>query len=438
MYLCLFEDAQVPHLLPLVYTRPVYDLRLGIRTLLETAREAFEGPSLLLHARRYLADVAAQEHDALVNRIPDGLDVLFLNGRYVAEAGPVLERLRQAARPGEPGRLFLQNDDVVAAWVPGATSRLVEADALAPDVFGHLAEERLEGARLVGRLWHLLDELRPALARDFKARTKGYNIYERPGADVQAGALLVRGEQVYLAEGASVRPGAILNAEAGPIYVGEGAVVMEGAVVRGPAFVGRGAQVKIGASVEGSAIGPWSKVGGEVHDAVLHSYANKGHAGFLGHAYLGRWCNLGADTNTSNLKNDYGPVTLYDAAEGDFVRTDRQFLGLFMGDHAKCGINAMFNTGTVVGVSCNLYGAGFPPRHVPSFSWGGPQDGLRTYRLEKALRVAEAVMARRGVAFTAVDREMLTSVFEMTRGGAGRGGEGERGRRGGTGKGGKT
>ena len=416
MYLCLFEDERVPHLFPLVYTRPVYGLRLGIRTLLETAREAFEEPSLFLHARRYLADVAAQEHDALVNRIPDGLDVLFLNGRYVTEEGPVLERLRQAARPGEPARVFVQGDDVVAAWVPEASSRLVERDALAPDVFEGLPEERVEGARLVGRLWHLLDALRPALARDFRVRTKGYNIYERPGADVQEGALLVRGEQVYLAPGATVRPGAVLSAEAGPIYVGRGAVVMEGAVVRGPAYIGAHAQVKIGASVEGSAVGPWSKVGGEVHDAVLHSYSNKGHAGFLGHSYLGRWCNLGADTNTSNLKNDYGPVTLYDAAEADFVRTDRQFVGLFMGDHAKCGINAMFNTGTVVGVSCNLYGAGFPPRHVPSFSWGGPQDGLQTYRLEKALRVAEAVMARRSVPLTSADREMLTAVFEMTRG----------------------
>ena len=416
MYLCLFEDDRALHLLPLAATRPVYGLRLGIRTLLETAHEAFGKPSLLLHARRYLAGVAAQEHDALVNRIPDGLDVLFLNGRFVAEPGPVLERLRRAARPGEPQRVFVQGNDVVAAWMPSASSRLVGEDAVTSAAFEGLPEERVEGARLIGRLWHLIDELRPALARDFEARTSGLNVYERPGADVQDGALLAHGERIFLGEGATVRPGAILNAEAGPIYLGEGAVVMEGAVVRGPAYVGPHAQVKIGASVEGSAIGPWSKVGGEVHDAVLHSYSNKGHAGFLGHAYLGRWCNLGADTNASNLKNDYGPVTLYDEAEGDFAQTDRQFLGLFMGDHSKCGINAMFNTGTVVGVSCNLYGAGFPPRHISSFSWGGPQDGFQTYRLEKALRVAEAVMARRSVPLTAADRGVLTSVFERARG----------------------
>lgn len=417
MYLCLFEDERVAHLLPLAHTRPVYGLRLGIRTLLQTVHEAFGRPSLLLHARRRVAGVAAQEHDALVNRIPDGLDVLFVNGRYVAEAGPVLERLRGAARPGEPGRVFAQGDDVVAAWVPDASSRLVEEDAVTTSTFEGVAEERVEGARLVGRLWHLIDELRPALARDFEARTSGRNVYERPGAAVQEGAHLVSGERIYLAPGATVRPGAVLNAEAGPIYLGEHAVVMEGAVVRGPAYIGPHAQVKIGAGIEGCAIGPWSKAGGEAHDAVLHAYSNKGHAGFLGHSYLGQWCNLGADTNTSNLKNDYGLVTLYDAAEADFVKTDRQFVGLFMGDHSKCGINTMFNTGTVVGVSCNLYGTGFPPRHLPSFSWGSPEAGFEVYRLEKALRVAEAVMARRSIPLTAADREVLTAVFEATRAG---------------------
>ena len=416
MYLCLFEDEHVPHLFPLVYTRPVYGLRLGLRTLLETTREAFPEASLLLHARRLVADVAAQEHGELVNRIPRGLDVLFVNGRYIAETGPVLERLREAARPGEPGRVFVQDDELVAAWMPDASSRLVEEDVVSRATFGDLPEEDIEGARFIGRLWHLVDEIRLALARDFRVRTKGYNIYERPGAVVQEGALLVRGEQIYLAPGATVRPGALLNASAGPIYVDEGAVVMEGAVVRGPVSVGAGAQVKIGANIEGTAIGPWCKVGGEVHDAVFHSHANKGHAGFLGHSYLGRWCNLGADTNTSNLRNDYAPVTLYDSAEGDFAATGRQFLGLFMGDHSKAGINTMFNTGTVVGVSCNLYGAGFMPRHVPSFSWGGPQADVQTYRLEKALRVAEAVMARRNVALTAADRELLSAIFEDVRG----------------------
>jgi UDP-N-acetylglucosamine diphosphorylase/glucosamine-1-phosphate N-acetyltransferase len=205
----------------------------------------------------------------------------------------------------------------------------------------------------------------------------------------------------------------MLNAEDGPVYIDRDAIVMENAVVRGPAYIGPHAQVKMGGTLEAAAIGPWCKVGGEVHHAILHSYSAKAHAGFLGHSYLGRWCNIGADTNNSNLKNDYGSVSLYDPVTRDFEDTGLQFLGLVMGDHSKCGINSMFNTGTVVGVFCNVYGSGFPPRYIPSFAWGSP-EGFVEYRLEKALRVAEAVMARRDVALTDADRELLTYVFEHT------------------------
>lgn len=415
MYLCLFEDDTVRHLSPLVLTRAVYDLRLGIRTLLETTHEALGGPALLLHTRAAVAGVTAQEHDALVNRIPEGLDVLFVNGRYIAEEGPVLQRLRKAARSGEPGRVFVQGEDVVAAWVPDAAGRLVADDALSQATFEGLSEERLDEARLISRLWHLLDALPPALLRDYTVRTKGYNIYERPGAVLEDGAHLVHGEHIYVAPGATIRPGAVLNAADGPIYVDRDAVVMENAVVRGPAYIGRRAEVKVGADIAESAIGTYSKVGGEVHGSVFHSLSNKAHPGHLGDAYLGRWCNLGADTNNSNLKNDYGAVSLYDAATGAFEETGRQFLGLFMGDHSKCGIDTMFNTGTVIGVFCNVFGAGFQPRYLPSFSWGSPDGGFSEYRLEKALRVAEAAMARRDVPLTDADRTLLASISEASR-----------------------
>lgn len=413
MYLCLFEDDQVDHLLPLTATRGVYDLRLGIRTLLETTRQAFGDPPTLLHARRLVAPVTAQENDLLTNRIPDGLDVLFVNGRYLAEDGPLLARLRQATRKDEPGRVFIQDDTVVAAWVPGASNDLVQPEALTRATFADLPEEKLDGARLIARLWDLIDELPRALVRDYEATAPPFNIYERPGTHIHESAIFVEGERVFIAPGATVQPGAILNASDGPIYIDEGAVVMERAVVRGPMYLGPKAELKVGADVQNVAIGTWSKVGGEVHDSVVHSFSNKAHPGFLGHSYLGRWCNLGADTNTSNLKNDYGEVTLYDAVAQDFVPSGRQFLGLIMGDHAKCSINTMFNTGTVVGVMCNIYGAGFPPRHIPSFSWGGAEAGFVPYRLDKALRVAEAVMARRDQPLTGADRDLFTMLFEQ-------------------------
>ncbi len=205
-----------------------------------------------------------------------------------------------------------------------------------------------------------------------------------------------------------------MSGAGGPVWVGAGAEVGENAVLRGPVYLGPKAVVKPAARIDESALGYWAKVGGEVHGSVVHSLSSKGHDGYLGNSYLGRWCNLGADTNTSNLKNDYGEVTLWDAEAGAFVDSGRQFAGLFMGDHSKCSINTMFNTGTVVGVFCNLFGAGFPPRHVPSFSWGGA-DGLAPYRTEKAFRVAEAVMARRDRSLTEAERAVLAGIAETGR-----------------------
>ncbi len=414
MHLCAFEDGQSGHFLPLVHTRAVYDLRLGMRTLLQAQRNAFGDPPTILHARRRVGAVTGLENDLLVNRIPEGLGVLFINGRWVVEDGDALDRVRRAVDERR-GRVFVQGEDVVAAWVPAASARLVDADALDRSTFEGLPDEELENVRLVRRLWSFQDELHDSLVRDFRFFTKGLFVYERPGADVRDGAILVHGEEIFVEPGAVVRPGAVLNAENGPIYVGRDAVIQELAVIKGPAYVGPRSIVMTGADVDTCSIGYWSKVGGQVEETIIHSLTNKAHSGFLGNAYLGRWCNLGADTNVSNLKNDYGEVRMYDAVAGDFEATSRQFLGLVMGDHSKSGINTMFNTASVVGVSCNVYGANFQPRLIPSFSWGGPEE-FEVYRLDKALRVARAVMQRRDRELSDAERENLEAVFESTRG----------------------
>ena len=415
MYLCLFEDDKTDHLLPLVFTRAVYDLRLGIRTMLDTTRDAFGRPPTILHARRSVAGVTAQDSSLPVNNTPEGADILFVNGRFIAEEGPALERLRQATRTGERARLFTQKEELIAAWYPNAPTSVVKNDTITPASFIDMPEDVLEGARFICRLWHLLDEIHPALDRDYKARIKQSSVTQHAGANISNGVLLVNAEQIYIAPGASVRPGAILNAENGPIYIDKDAVVMEAAVLRGPLYLGPLSQIKVGANVEGCVVGPWSKAGGEMANSVLHSFSSKAHTGYLGNSYVGRWCNLGADSNTSNLKNDYSVVSLFNYGTGKYESTGRQFAGLIMGDHSKCGINTMFNTGTVIGVFCNIYGSGFQPRYIPSFSWGGTASGLIEYRLDKALGVAEAVMARRNTQLTLADREMLTSVFETGR-----------------------
>ena len=221
--------------------------------------------------------------------------------------------------------------------------------------------------------------------------TREFSILGKPGEQegkVYEGVHILDAKNVYIAAGASVKPGVVLDAEGGPIFIDEGAKIFPQAVIEGPAYIGKKSAIKIAAKIyEGTSIGEVCKVGGELEESIIHSYSNKQHDGFLGHAYLGMWVNLGADTNNSDLKNDYGPVKC--VIDGELVNTGSQFVGLTMGDHSKSGINSMFNTGTVVGMGCNIYGAGLPPKYVPSFAWGGA-DGLMEYRADKFIAVAKA------------------------------------------------
>jgi UDP-N-acetylglucosamine diphosphorylase/glucosamine-1-phosphate N-acetyltransferase len=257
--------------------------------------------------------------------------------------------------------------------------------------------------------WDIFSKNDMALRADFELLTKGRN--SQPLSETN----LVMGESdVFLEPGAKVEC-AILNAQTGPIYIGKDAEVMEGSVIRGPFSLGEHATLKLGTKIYGATtIGPQSKVGGEVSNSVIFGYSNKAHDGFLGNSVIGEWCNLGADTNNSNLKNNYGQVKLWNYGVNDYVSTGLTFCGLIMGDHSKCGINTMFNTGTVVGVNANIFGAGFPATHVPSFSWGGSEGGV-TYKLPNAFEVASRVFERRGMIFDEQEQRILTHIFEITR-----------------------
>jgi len=408
MPLCSFEDAEVGRLAPLAYTRAAFDLRVGARTLLESQCAGFrDAGALALHVRAGVAGVVAERHPHAV-RAPAQRGTLYVNGRWRVTPGPALDAVRAGAT-GADARAFYQGDELVALWDPaGAADTSVDAFAAPAGV----AREDLEGAELVSRLWHLLDDLQSRIAADVAALGAA-GVHDE--ARVRDGARLVGADAIHLAHGATVRAGAIVTAEDGPVRIEAGATVEEHALVRGPCWIGAGVTVRAGARVDGSAIGPHSKVAGEVHDSVIVGLSNKAHDGYLGNSYVGEWCNLGAGTDTSNLRNDYGEVSLWDPLAQDFVATGRQFLGLIMADHSKCAIGSRFNTGTLVGVACNWFGARFPPRRLPSFSWGG-DDGLEAYRLEKAMRVAEAVMARRGRAMTDADRQLLGDVFHATAG----------------------
>jgi UDP-N-acetylglucosamine diphosphorylase/glucosamine-1-phosphate N-acetyltransferase len=257
--------------------------------------------------------------------------------------------------------------------------------------------------------WDLFSFNDIALKSDFELITEG-----RISQPIPEGVRYINKENIFIEEGAEILF-SVLNASNGPIYIGKDALVMEGSLIRGPFALGERSVVKMGAKIYGATtIGPFCTVGGEINNSILSGYSNKGHDGFLGNSVLGEWCNIGADTNNSNLKNNYSEVRLWNYETENFAKTGLQFCGLIMGDHSKCGINTMFNTGTVIGVSANIYGSNFPRNFIPSFSWGGAA-GFSTYQMDKVTETATLVMKRREVEFDSKEQRILEHIFEITK-----------------------
>lgn len=393
MHLLVFDDPAIrPHLLPFTFTRPVGALRCGILTIAEKWQR-----------RLGAAQVGYLTQPYLQAKFPAG-DVagpaLVVNGAVCPDE--LLVRQVQTLQPGQG----LYCDEVLVA------ARLADATRVAELIQDGLTQvEVAEPVTVISRPWHLFLRNGVEIRRDFALLTAGRT--SQPVGD--AHTIVYAPENVFVEEGVKIRA-AILNAEDGPIYLGRNSQVHEGAVVKGPLALGEGAHVNAGAKMRGdNTVGPYCKVGGEVGNSILFGYSNKGHDGYLGNSVLGEWCNLGADTNTSNLKNNYAPVKVWSHHAGRFVDTGQTFCGLMMGDHSKCGINTMFNTGTVVGVGANIFGAGFPRQFIPSFSWGGAA-GFETFKLPKVAEVAERVMARRNLPYDDAEQGIMAAVFEQTAG----------------------
>lgn len=270
---------------------------------------------------------------------------------------------------------------------------------------GEKIDLNIEEAIILEKRWHLFTKNESVLKSDFELKT------QRRNSGMLSSTVTVIGDPnlVFLEKGA-VAEACVLNVKDGPIYLDKDAEIMEGCLVRGPLGLGEHAALKMGAKIYGgTSIGPHCKVGGEVGNSLFQGYSNKGHDGYVGNSLIGEWCNLGADTNTSNLKNNYSLVRTYSYEAGKEITTDQQFIGLTMGDHSKCGINTMFNTATVTGISCNIYGGDFPQKFIPSFSWGG--SVFVPFQLEKAFEAAENMMKRRKVALTDVDKRIFRHLF---------------------------
>jgi len=402
--ICIFEDHKCRQLNPLALTRPVFELRCGMLSLKEKIRRHFSNAALSLWCRDYLAaTVRLANPGARVNESAREA-CLFINGRLLASD----------TLPGalDFSREFVLVDGktIVAAFLSAeASSRMTPKSVLTAELAATFDAARpVENAVLIDYPWDLVNHNAAELARDFAVPGPAGS----QAGDVHAAAVLVQPEDISIGAGARVRPGAVLDAEAGPIFLGEKVTIMPNAVIEGPVFIGAGSTIKAGARIyEGTSIGPRCKVGGEVEESIIHGFSNKQHDGFLGHSYLGQWVNLGADTNNSDLKNNYGSVKV--AINGQKVDSGSLFAGLFMGDHSKTAINTMFNTGTVVGAMCNVFGSGFPPNDIPSFSWGG-SDALRQHDPDRAIATARKVMARREVTMSPEEEALLRHIFALT------------------------
>lgn len=382
----LFDGPARNALLPFTFTRPVADIRIGILTIREKWEKYLQSTTTTL-TEEYLSEkfpMVEMDQNVMINSS-------FLPNEILAEMVKGLE----------PNQAIFKDDEVIAFYTEESQDEVNFDDYEILDF--------TEDCLTVEKTWDIFAKNDAAIREDFELLTD-----DRTSAPIPKSVNCISPENVFIEEGAKLEY-VTLNASAGPIYIGKDSEIMEGSMIRGPFALCEHAQVKLGTKVYGATtVGPHSRIGGEVSNSVLFGYSNKGHDGFLGNSVLGEWCNIGADSNNSNLKNNYEEVKLWSYETEGFAKTGLQFCGLMMGDHSKCGINTMFNTGTVVGVSTNIFGSGFPRNFIPSFSWGGAA-GFSTYITKKAFETARLVMSRRGVDFDEKESAILEHVFEETK-----------------------
>jgi UDP-N-acetylglucosamine diphosphorylase/glucosamine-1-phosphate N-acetyltransferase len=382
----LFDGTVRNALLPFTFTRPVADIRIGILTIREKW-ETYLGSTTTTVTEEYLQDkfpMVEMEENVMIN-------ASFLPNAVLSEMVSNLE----------VNQSIFKGDEVIAFFTQESQEEV--------DFDTYEIIEFNDEVLTVENTWDIFQKNDAAIREDFELLTE-----DRRSQPIPKSVNVISPENIFIEEGAKLEF-VTLNASSGPIYIGKDSEIMEGSVIRGPFALCEGAQVKLASKVYGATtVGPHSRIGGEVSNSVLFAHSNKGHDGFLGNSVLGEWCNIGADSNNSNLKNNYEEVKLWSYETENFAKTGLQFCGLMMGDHSKCGINTMFNTGTVIGVSANIFGSGFPRNFVPSFSWGGA-SGFSTYITKKAFETARIVMSRRNIEFDEKEQQILEHVFEETK-----------------------
>ena len=383
MNIILFDNKR-EDFYPLSLTRPIAEFRLGVLTIKEKWGNYFDSVSTFSY------DYLAEKFNTIIKE-----DNIWINSQLLPSKDIVTEI--KSLRVGE----VLKKESMILAFRNSEFSsdelNNVESNSdfsflsSITDIFSLNGEEIIADIALMN------------LQNNMKS------LDEITDSNIKSGKF-----PVYVEEGATIE-NCYINSSKGPVYIGKNVHIMQGSMLRGPFAICENSVVKMGAKIYGgTTIGPFCKVGGEINNSVFFGYSSKAHDGFLGNSIIGQWCNLGADTNNSNLKNNYDDVKIWNYGSESFLQTGLQFCGLIMGDHSKCGINTMFNTGTVVGVGANIFGSGFPRNFIPSFSWGG-KSGFIIHKLEKFFSTAEKVMKRRSIPFTDIDKQVLLEVYNMTK-----------------------
>lgn len=403
----LFEDniARSRRFLPLTYTRPASLLRVGVYTMLERLCLLSEKDRVILHTSPLVAQATADREAIEVNRLDQHKHTLFLNARAFLNG-----QLTVALSKYDEESALVSSDGsetyaVCYHKIPQELHDQITSGE--PVTYKHTGKSLTNPIKSFDSLWSMLHFNAQAIHDDIELAKSAGKMETRYNGDIP-GVSLAKPANVHIHPTASIGLGTVLDATDGPIVIGEGARIFPNCTIMGPCVIGKNSVVKIGAKIyEGTTIGPTCKVGGEIENSIVLGYSNKQHDGYLGHSYLGQWVNLGADTNTSDLKNDYSNVKVF--PENEEIDTGSLFVGLLMGDHSKSAINTQFNTGTVVGVSSNIFDAGFPPKWIPSFSWGGANE-LVSYRADKAIAVARIVLERRKMELLPSEEELLRAL----------------------------
>ncbi len=401
MKLCIFENSSWRNFLPLTYTRASFDLRCGVYSLKKRIGHYYPGAEISLLVRDDLEKLYQERYpNVTINRVEKG-EILFLNGLLLFD-----DAIHSQIAQLKVGEALVKDGELITAKINISQTKEIsfpDLQTLCSDLTKIITD-----TESLKYIWQLVDRNHQQLIQDFETFKKDKTNYLIQNGMFQ----VVKPEDIFLEEDVKLEPGVVLDASKGSIMIAKEAHIMANSVIKGPVFIGERSQVNVGAKIyEGTNLGKLCKVGGEIEETIFQSYSNKQHDGFLGHSYVGEWVNIGADTNNSNLKNNYQSVKVYYYPTGNFKNTEMQFFGCIFGDHTKTGINVTLNTGTVIGVGCNLYSSLLFSGFIPSFSMGSA-DRLGDLRLHKMLETADIVKKRRGLDLSDDERALLEKCYE--------------------------